>query len=274
MTALGAVGATWSSTFVVEGAGVSVTTAYPGVVDTRIRYRGYNAAGGELGKSSLREEAAMPVAECARLIIEGMQGPNPDLPYVIATPKHFAVHSGPEPTRHVADIFASAHDIEDTYLPAFRAAIVEAKAGSVMCAYNSVWGQTACASDLLLKDHLRGDWGFKGYVVSDCDAVTDISIHHKYAPDPAAAVAAAFKAGVDNECNTQTLSDTPGLGARYKEAYERGLLGMNDIDRALVRLFSARFRNGDLPGVRADAPVPVSAINTPEHQALALKAAI
>ncbi|HEX7800080.1 MAG TPA: glycoside hydrolase family 3 N-terminal domain-containing protein, partial [Asticcacaulis sp.] len=206
--------------------------------------------------------------------IEGMQGPNPDLPYVIATPKHFAVHSGPEPTRHVADIFASAHDIEDTYLPAFRAAIVEAKAGSVMCAYNSVWGQPACASDLLLKDHLRGDWGFKGYVVSDCDAVTDISIHHKYAPDPAAAVAAAFKAGVDNECNTQTLSDTPGLGARYKEAYERGLLGMNDIDRALVRLFSARFRNGDLPGVRADAPVPVSAINTPEHQALALKAAI
>jgi beta-glucosidase len=206
--------------------------------------------------------------------IEGMQGPNPDLPYVVSTPKHFAVHSGPEPTRHVADIFASAHDIEDTYLPAFRAAIVEAKAGSIMCAYNSVWGQPACASDLLLKDHLRGDWGFKGYVVSDCDAVTDISINHKYAPDPAAAVAAAFKAGVDNECNTQTLSDTPGLGQRYKEAYERGLLGMNDIDKALVRLFSARLRNGDLPGIRTDAPVPVSAINTPEHQALALKAAI
>ncbi|MDI7775815.1 glycoside hydrolase family 3 C-terminal domain-containing protein [Asticcacaulis sp. EMRT-3] len=206
--------------------------------------------------------------------VKGMQGPNPDLPYVISTPKHFAVHSGPEPTRHIADVFVSTHDIEDTYLPAFRAAIVEGKAGSIMCAYNSIDGQPACANDLLLKDHLRGDWGFKGYVVSDCDAVTDISEHHKYAADPAEAVAVALKAGVDNECNTQTLSDTPGLGKRYKEAYERGLIGMNDIDRALVRLFSARLRNGDLPGIRTDAPVPVSAINTPEHQALALKAAI
>ncbi len=206
--------------------------------------------------------------------VTGMQGPDPDLPYVISTPKHFAVHSGPEPTRHVADVFVSAHDLEDTYLPAFRAAIVEGHAGSVMCAYNSIDGQPACGSDLLLKDHLRGAWNFKGYVVSDCDAVTDISEHHKYAPDPAAAVAVALKAGVDNECNTQTLSDTPGLGARYKEAYERGLIGMDDIDRALVRLVSARLRNGDLPGLRSDAPVPPAAIDTPDHQALALKAAI
>jgi len=206
--------------------------------------------------------------------VTGMQGPDPDLPYVVSTPKHFAVHSGPEPTRHVADVFVSTHDLEDTYLPAFRAAIVDGRAGSVMCAYNSIDGQPACASDLLLKDHLRGAWGFKGYVVSDCDAVTDISEHHKYAADPAEAVAVALKAGVDNECNTQTLSDTPGLGARYKEAYARGLIGMDDIDRALVRLFSARYRNGDLPGLRSDAPVPVAAIDTPAHQALALKAAI
>ena len=206
--------------------------------------------------------------------VTGMQGPDPDQPYVISTPKHFAVHSGPEPTRHTADVFVSDHDLEDTYLPAFRAAIVEAKAGSVMCAYNAIDGQPACGSDLLLKDHLRGAWGFQGYVVSDCDAVTDISLHHNYAPDPAAAVAVALKAGVDNECNTQTLSDTPGLGERYKEAYARGLIGMDDIDQALVRLFSARYRNGDLAGVRSDAPVPVTAINTPEHQALALKAAI
>ena len=206
--------------------------------------------------------------------VTGMQGPNPDLPAVISTPKHFAVHSGPEPTRHVADVFVSTHDLEDTYLPAFRAAIVEGHAGSVMCAYNAIDGQPACGSDLLLKDHLRGAWGFNGYVVSDCDAVTDISEHHKYAPDPAAAVAVALKAGVDNECNTQTLTDTPGLGARYKEAYQRGLIGMDDIDRALVRLFSARYRNGDLPGVRTDAPVPAAAIDTPEHQALALKAAV
>ncbi len=213
-------------------------------------------------------------ARMAVAFVTGMQGPDADLPFVISTPKHFAVHSGPEPTRHVADIFVSTHDLEDTYLPAFRAAIVEGHANSVMCAYNAIDGQPACGSDILLKDHLRGDWGFQGYVVSDCDAVTDISEHHKYAPDPAAAVAVALKAGVDNECNTQTLGDVPNLGARYKEAYARGLLGMDDIDRALVRLFSARYRNGDLPGVRTDAPVPVSAIGTPEHQALALQTAI
>ncbi len=213
-------------------------------------------------------------ARMAVAFVTGMQGPDPDLPYVISTPKHFAVHSGPEPTRHVADVFVSTHDLEDTYLPAFRAAIVEGHANSIMCAYNAIDGQPACGSDLLLKDHLRGAWGFQGYVVSDCDAVTDISEHHKYAPDPAAAVAVALKAGVDNECNTQTLGDVPNLGARYKEAYERGLLGMDDIDRALVRLFSARYRNGDLPGIRTDAPVPVSAIGTPDHQALALKTAI
>ena len=206
--------------------------------------------------------------------VTGMQGPDSDLPYVISTPKHFAVHSGPEPTRHVADIFVSSHDIEDTYLPAFRAAITEGHAGSIMCAYNSIDGQPACGSDLLLKDHLRGAWGFQGYVVSDCDAVTDISEHHKYAPDPAAAVAVALKAGVDNECNTQTLGDTPNLGERYKEAYARGLIGMGDLDQALVRLFSARYRNGDLPGIRTDAPVPVSAIATPDHQALSLKTAV
>jgi beta-glucosidase len=207
--------------------------------------------------------------------IQGMQGPNPDLPNVIATPKHFAVHSGPESTRHVADVFVSKHDLEDTYLPAFRAAIVDAKAGSIMCAYNRINGQPACGSELLLKEHLRGAWGFEGYVVSDCDAVTDISERHKYAPDPAAAVAVALKAGTDNECNTRTLGDVPGLSARYREAWRRGLISMDDIDRALVRLFSARYRNGDLAGLREhdDKPVPVSAIGTPAHQQLALLAA-
>ena len=207
--------------------------------------------------------------------IRGMQGADPTLPDVIATPKHFAVHSGPESTRHEANVFVSAHDLEDTFFPAFRAAIVEAKAGSIMCAYNRVDGQPACGSDLLLKQRLRDAWGFKGYVVSDCDAVVDISDHHKYAPDPAAGVAVALKAGVDNECNGATLSDTPHLGDRYKEALDRGLISIEDIDRALVRLFSARYRNGDLPGLAAKSEqrVGVEAIGTREHQALALKAA-
>ncbi|AOH84155.1 glycoside hydrolase family 3 [Sphingomonas panacis] len=206
--------------------------------------------------------------------VTGMQGPNPDLPAVIATPKHFAVHSGPESTRHAANVFVSPHDLEDTYLPAFRAAIVEGQAGSIMCAYNRIDGQPACANDLLLKDHLRGAWGFKGYVVSDCDAVKDISDNHKYAPDGASAVAAAIKVGVDNECHTRTLNDTAGLGDRYHEALRRGLISEGDVDRTLVRLFSARYRNGDLSGLSARTPsvVPVSQIDTPEHRALALTA--
>ena len=207
--------------------------------------------------------------------VTGIQGSNPDLPDVIATPKHFAVHSGPESTRHSANVFVSPHDLEDTYLPAFRAAIVDAHAGSIMCAYNRIDGQPACASDLLLKDHLRGAWGFNGYVVSDCDAVVDISQHHEYAPDAAAGVAAAIRAGVDNECNGATLGGATNLGDRYKDALKRGLITEADLDRALVRLFSARLRNGDLPGLsqRTLSATPVSAINTPDHQALALKAA-
>ena len=209
--------------------------------------------------------------------IKGMQGARPELPDVVATPKHFAVHSGPESTRHLANVMVSAHDLEDTYLPAFRAAIVDAKAGSIMCAYNRINGQPACASELLMGHYLRGAWGFKGYVVSDCDAVTDIALRHKYVPDDAAAVALAMKAGTDNECNTQTLGEQPpDLVARYRQAWQRGLLATADIDQALVRLFSARYRNGDLAGLaqRDAKPVPVTAIGTPAHEALALRAAI
>jgi beta-glucosidase len=207
--------------------------------------------------------------------VQGMQGPDPDRPDVISTPKHFAVHSGPESTRHMANVYVSAHDLEDTYLPAFRAAIVEGRAGSIMCAYNRIDGQPACANDLLLKVHLRGAWGFTGYVVSDCDAVKDIADNHKYAPDQATAVAAALKAGVDNECNTQTLGDVAGLPDRFREALDRGFLSIGEVDRALVRLFSARIRNGDLPqlGDAAARVVPVSAIGTPAHDALSLQAA-
>ena len=106
--------------------------------------------------------------------VTGLQGDDPKYYRVISTPKHFAVHSGPEPSRHSMDVPISKHDMEDTYLPAFRAAVTEGKAGSVMCAYNRVNGEPACANHFLLKDQLRGAWKFKGYVVSDCDAVVDI----------------------------------------------------------------------------------------------------
>ena len=207
--------------------------------------------------------------------IQGMQGPDPQLPHVVATPKHFAVHSGPEPTRHFANVFVSPHDLEDTYLPAFRAAIVDAKAGSIMCAYNRVNGEPACGSHALLRDYLRGAWNFKGYVVSDCDAVTDIHEPSKYATDAATAVSVALKAGVDNECSTQTLGDAKDIAARYRDAYRRRLIGMADIDAALDRLFSARLRNGDLAGLagRKTNDTPVRVIGAPEHARLALKAA-
>jgi len=206
--------------------------------------------------------------------ITGMQGEDPGRPDVIATPKHFAVHSGPESTRHGANVFVTPHDLEDTYLPAFRAAIVEARAGSIMCAYNRVDGQPACASEPLLQRRLRGAWGFKGYVVSDCDAVNDIAEGHKYAPDAVAAVAAALKSGVDNECNTAAWGRAADLRQRYKDARDRGLISDADIDRALVRLFSARLRSGALAGLASRAPVPVSEIGSPSHRALALKSAI
>lgn len=213
-------------------------------------------------------------AELGKAFVTGLQGPDPARPDVIATPKHYAVHSGPESTRHTANVFATPHDLEDTYLPAFRAAIVDARAGSVMCAYNRVDGLPACAHGPLLEQRLRGAWGFKGYVVSDCDAVRDIHEPHKFAPDAPSAAAAALKAGVDNECHTAAWGEAPRLRQHYKDAHARGLIVDADIDRALVRLFAARLRTGDLPGVARKTPVPPSAIGSPAHRALALKSAV
>src|SRR6201994_4447335 len=132
--------------------------------------------------------------------VKGLQGENPKYYLGIATPKHYAVHSGPEPTRHFADVDVSKHDQVDTYEPAFRAAIVEGKAGSVMCAYNAINGEPACANQYLLQDQLRGKWGFQGYVVSDCDAVRDIAANHRYRPTQSQGAAISVIRGMDNEC--------------------------------------------------------------------------
>src|SRR5258708_40357782 len=117
----------------------------------------------------------------------------------ISTPKHYAVHSGPEPTRHFADVDVSKHDEVDTYEPAFRAAIVEGKAGSVMCAYNAINGEPACANQYLLQDQLRGKWGFQGYVVSDCDAVRDIVSGHHFKPTQPQGSATNLHRGMTNK---------------------------------------------------------------------------
>jgi beta-glucosidase len=206
--------------------------------------------------------------------VRGLQGDDPKYLKTVATPKHFAVHSGPESTRHEVNVEASRHDMEDTYLPAFRATVVEGKAESVMCAYNSLNGQPACANDVLLGEHLRGDWRFQGYVVSDCNAITDISRGHQYTKTMAEGSAAAFKAGTDLVCAVPP-DRVPIEGDAISQAVHDGLLQEADLNRALHRLFAARFQLGmfDPP-----AMVPFSKIPAPEndwlrHRQLALRAA-
>ena len=208
--------------------------------------------------------------------ITGMQGDDPKYFRVIATAKHFAVHSGPETTRHTVDVQVSKHDEEDTYLPAFRAAIIDGKAGSVMCAYNRVNGQPACASSFLLQDTLRGAWKFDGYVVSDCDAVVDIYKGHHFAKSQAEAAAVSIKAGMDNECADYiTIVKDMHDYQPFIDAVKQGLLSEADIDVTLKRLFTARMRLGmfDPPSVVPYANTPESEIDSAPHRALALKTA-
>jgi beta-glucosidase len=206
--------------------------------------------------------------------VTGMQGDDPKYYRVISTPKHYAVHSGPEPSRHEIDVPVSKHDEEDTYLPAFRAAVVEGHAGSVMCVYNSVNGQPGCANDFLLKDTLRGKWGFKGYVVSDCDAVADIERGHHYVRTTAEAAAVSLRAGTDNDCADFFSIRAPGDREdyqRYIDAVNQGLLTEAEVDTSIRRLLTARFRLGmfDPDSMVKYAQTPDSANDSPEHRELA-----
>jgi len=202
--------------------------------------------------------------------VTGLQGVDPRHPRVIATPKHFAVHSGPEPNRHREDVRVSAHDLQDTYLPAFRATVMEGHAGSVMCAYNAVDGVPACASEALLVRHLRQGWGFTGYVVSDCDAVGNIyrPEEHHYRATPEEGVAAAFGAGMDLICGDAYESE------HVLSAVRRGLLPEAVLDLALRRLFAARIRLGqfDPPGSVFPA-ISAHDNDTDAHRAQAERAA-
>jgi beta-glucosidase len=177
--------------------------------------------------------------------VTGMQGDDPRYYRVIATPKHFAVHSGPESTRDSADVAISKHDELDTYLPAFRAAVMEAKAGSVMCAYNRINGEPACANQFLLQDQLRGKWGFKGYVVSDCGAVLDIYNFHNFRPSQAEATTISLQRGMDNECVDWMTKVTDDHDYKpYLDAVKQGYLKESEMDVALVRQFTARMKLG------------------------------
>jgi beta-glucosidase len=208
--------------------------------------------------------------------VSGMQGDDPHYYRAIATPKHFAVHSGPEPTRHNADVTVSKHDELDTYLPAFRAAVTEGKAGSVMCAYNSINGQPACANDFTLVDQLRGKWGFNGYVVSDCGAVIDIFHGHHYKPSQPEASATSLKHGMDNECvDGGSLVKGDFDYKPYLDAVAQGFLKESDIDVSLIRLYTARMKLGmfDPPELDPYSRISGSELDSPEHRALARKIA-
>ena len=199
--------------------------------------------------------------------VRGLQGNHPRYFKVIATPKHYAVHSGPEPERHAFDAKAYERDLRETYLPAFRATILDGKAYSVMCAYNRTNGEPCCANKRLMSDILRGEWGFDGFVVSDCGAVDDIWRFHKFVPNEAEASALAVRAGTDLDCGSEYGS--------LAQAVKQGLITEGDIDKSVKRLLTALFRLGmfDPPEMVPYAQIPFSQNDTPEHRQLALKTA-
>lgn len=199
--------------------------------------------------------------------VKGMQGDDARYLKTISTPKHYAVHSGPESERHTFNTNPSERDLRETYLPAFRATVMEGKADSVMCAYNSIDGQPLCANKRMLNDILRGEWGFGGYVVSDCDAIADISKHHHFAKTDEEGASIAVKAGTDLTCGYEYKALLP--------AVKTGLITETEIDKAVKRLFTARFRLGifDPPEMNPYSRIPFSTNDSGAHRELAAQAA-
>src|SRR5688572_27532741 len=195
--------------------------------------------------------------------IRGLQGDDPKYFKTVATVKHFAVHSGPEPERHVFDAVVSERDLRETYLPHFETGIREGKAYSLMCAYNRVYGRTACGSDLLLKDILRGEWEFPGFVVSDCGAIDDMYLRHKVVQTAAEAAALGVNTGTDLDCGR--------VYPNLVDAVKQGLITEAQIDTSITRLFLARFKLGmfDPPEMVRWARTPFTVLNQPSHQSLA-----
>lgn len=218
------------------------------------------------GQESYGEDPYL-TARLGVAFVKGLQGDDPRYLKVTATPKHYAVHSGPESLRHHFDAQVDERDMREFYLFAFEAAVKEAKAASVMGAYNRINGEPCCASHTLLEQILRREWGFNGYVVSDCGAILDIFENHKIVATAAEAAALAVKNGCDLNCGQVYLA--------LQEAVEQGLIDEATINRAVERLFTARFQLGmfDPPDMVPFAQIPPDVINSPQHQALALRAA-
>jgi beta-glucosidase len=205
--------------------------------------------------------------------IKGLQGDDSHYLKTVATPKHLAVHSGPEKKRHYFNAIVSQRDLRMTYLPAFQACITEAKAYSIMGAYNQVNGEACCASPTLLQKILREEWGFDGYVVSDCGAIDDIYHNHGLAKSEAEAAAMAVKAGCDLECGC--TYGIPCDYGRLQKAVQQGLVVEDDINRSVKRLFMARFRLGmfDPEEQVPYAQIPFSVVGSANHREMALEVA-
>ena len=202
--------------------------------------------------------------------VDGVQGPDLNHLRAVATSKHFAVHSGPESLRHSFNVDPTPRDLEETYLPAFRATVTEGKVQSVMCAYNSIDKFPACANKMLLEEHLRQAWGFKGFVVSDCGAIVDVYNGHKKAADIESASAMSLQAGTDLSCSIwsagfNTLAD----------AVHHGLVTDAEVTTAAERLYTARFQLGlfDLQGSNPLDKIPYADVASDANRAKALKAA-
>jgi beta-glucosidase len=199
--------------------------------------------------------------------VKGLQGDNPEYLKLVATVKHFAVHSGPEPDRHTFDARIDGRDLRETYLPHFRMCFEEAKPYSVMCAYNRYMGEACCSSNALLAGILRQEWSFDGYVVSDCGAILDISKNHQIVPTPAEGAALALNRGTDLNCGRQYV--------HLKDAVDLGLVTEKKIDLSLKRLMRARFKLGmfDPDDMVPWAQIPYSVVGSEAHNKLALETA-
>jgi beta-glucosidase len=199
--------------------------------------------------------------------VQGMQGNDPHYLKTAACAKHYVVHSGPEALRHSFDAEPPMKDFMETYTPAFEALVKEGNVQSVMCAYNRTFGKPCCGSSYLLSELLRNRWGFKGYITTDCDAITNFYKYHGAATDEAGACALAIKSGVSLDCGNEFRS--------LPEAVRRGLVSEQEIDRALVTLLTTRFRLGVLDQVNKNpyANIGAEVIGCKKHVGLAYEAA-
>ena len=203
-----------------------------------------------------------------KAFVEGLQGDDPTYLKASACAKHFAVHSGPENTRHTFNTKVSDYDLWDTYLPAFRDLIVDAHVSGVMCAYNAFGGEPCCGNTLLMQDILRNKWQFTGYVTSDCGAIDDFYRHHKTHLDAAHASADAVYHGTDIDCGQNAYK---GL----VDAVKTGLITEDQIDVSLSRLFKIRFRLGLFDPIEnvSYSQIPISVLECDAHKELSLKMA-